>query len=578
MLRRKAISHRRRGRGAKGGSVLAALLAASLLCTACAGTAAATVMRLMRTEGTVGVSDSEGKELSPQEDMRLYSGYRMETERKSYAWINLDSVKLTKMDAESEIEIQKDEGRLEIIVNRGELFFHISEPLSEEETLDIRTSTMAVGIRGTCGWVRVMEEGRMYIGILEGSVQCSVTDPESGESMAEEVSGGEQAELLLLPEGQEDRGCEIVKEEFAVYYIPAFVMTELMKEEELREKVQEDSGLDIPSGATPQGYIDMGRQYLEHGRYEDAADILTEAIGRAPEQGEAYVLRGNAYVRSGDGEEYLAAAQDDYEAALDLDETAAQAYLGLADIQIRRGEYDQARDTLKQGLEKTGGDEEIADKLAEIEGGSITDSSNRTRLERHYDGNGLVWQQEYIYDGHNVVRTVAYDAAGAEKGAVDVLYDEEGRCIQTWGTEGNEGTLLRMAHRYDESGNQVESDCYYLDGTLHTHYTHEFDGNGNLVRSDFYDGAGNSLGYQTLEYDEYGMVVRESNYNAEGTLENMYVSEYDERHNVIKSIGYDGDGNIFWETNTVNEYDDEGRLIRTTIYDGDGNLLSYTEY
>ena len=73
----------------------ALLLALSLLLLAgCGGKAAATTMRLMRTEGEVGVSDDDGKSVAPKEDLGLYSGYGVDTQSASFAWINMDDVKL----------------------------------------------------------------------------------------------------------------------------------------------------------------------------------------------------------------------------------------------------------------------------------------------------------------------------------------------------------------------------------------------------------------------------------------------------------------------------------------------------
>ena len=77
---------------------LALFLAACTLlsCTACGGGAAA-AMHLRRTQGTVGVSDNEGKSVEPRDDLGLYSGYGVGTQAESYAWIDLDDVKLTKL-------------------------------------------------------------------------------------------------------------------------------------------------------------------------------------------------------------------------------------------------------------------------------------------------------------------------------------------------------------------------------------------------------------------------------------------------------------------------------------------------
>lgn len=216
---------------------VAALLAAvSLLGTACVRRpASASMMELKKTEGTVGVSDEKGKSISVMENMKLYSGYQMETGRESYAWINLDQVKLAKMDEDSEAQIRKTGKKLEIFVNQGKLFFNITQPLEPDETLDIRTSNMAVGIRGTCGWVEVPDENHMLVYILEGTVECSVTDSKSGESAVATVSKLEMAEIMFYPDAEEDVRCEIRTSWFHGEEIPDFVRGELAEYEWYRE-------------------------------------------------------------------------------------------------------------------------------------------------------------------------------------------------------------------------------------------------------------------------------------------------------------------------------------------------------
>lgn len=78
--------------------------------------ATAASMHLVRTEGEVYVSDDTGKSLEPRENLGLYSGYELSTEKESYSWINLDDVKLAKMDQSSKIAIQKEEKNLEVKV------------------------------------------------------------------------------------------------------------------------------------------------------------------------------------------------------------------------------------------------------------------------------------------------------------------------------------------------------------------------------------------------------------------------------------------------------------------------------
>lgn len=177
--------------------------------TACGGGGAkAATIHLRKTEGTVDVSDNEGRGVELRENLGLYSGYGVDTNSKSYAWIDLDDVKLVKMDQDSEIAIAKEEKKLEIEVKSGSLFYNVTQPLADDETMTIRTSTMAVGIRGTCGWVT-----QDAAALLEGTV---------------EVTAGEQsvtisaAEMAFLTE---DGMLEV--RQLYIEDVPAFVAAEI---------------------------------------------------------------------------------------------------------------------------------------------------------------------------------------------------------------------------------------------------------------------------------------------------------------------------------------------------------------
>ena len=194
----------------------ALILTLALLLPACSGGTTANTMKLVKIAGTVGVSDEEGRDVTPVENLGLYSGYGVDTQSESYAWVNLDDVKLTKLDEGTEIEITKDGKKLDIEVKSGALFFNVTEPLTSNETLDIRTSTMMIGIRGTCGWVTT---DAAYL--LEGTVEVS-----AGTETAT-VNAGEMA--YLTPDG------ELVVEKFYVPAVPAFVQEEVEGNENIPE-------------------------------------------------------------------------------------------------------------------------------------------------------------------------------------------------------------------------------------------------------------------------------------------------------------------------------------------------------
>ena len=197
--------------------VLALALAASLLLVGCGGGLKAATMHLRKTTGEVWVSDEKAKDVPLAEDLGLYSGYRVDTWAESYAWIDLDAVKLTKMDADSQVEIEKEGKDLEILVKSGSIFFNVTEPLAEDETMTIRTADLLVGIRGTCGWV---DAEKKQAALLEGRVRCEAEDGEKARlSAGEKVSLWEDGSLTVTPLTAQD--------------IPEFVREEIETEKEL---------------------------------------------------------------------------------------------------------------------------------------------------------------------------------------------------------------------------------------------------------------------------------------------------------------------------------------------------------
>lgn len=192
---------------------LAAALA--LLLAACGGKAAN--IRLERTEGTVLVWDEKEAGLTPKKELGLYDGYRMATETAAYGWLSLDEKRLAKLDENSAVGVESAGKELRLALESGSLFFNIEKPLEENETFEISTSNMVVGIRGTCGWVSVSGE-RLLVRLLEGKVRCTVT-LEDGSTVTETVRAGEKA--ALSPDGT------ITVSTLSEADVPEFVRVEL---------------------------------------------------------------------------------------------------------------------------------------------------------------------------------------------------------------------------------------------------------------------------------------------------------------------------------------------------------------
>lgn len=246
--------------------LLALVMCLSLLSPAAAaeGTTAS-VLKLTKTTGTVNVSKSSGKAITLRSDLRLYNGYHVTTGQSSYAWINLDDTKLLKEDTASEVEVRKQGKKLEVNLSAGNVFFDVSEKLDSDESLNISTSTMVAGIRGTSGWVEIVSRTRSRFYVLDGSVQCTVSDPVTGQRKLETADAGEMVECVVYEagEGENDR-CAIIRQEFEAGDIPGSVLTQLVEDVPLCDRILADSGMDVlaelaktaggaPSGRTPDG-------------------------------------------------------------------------------------------------------------------------------------------------------------------------------------------------------------------------------------------------------------------------------------------------------------------------------------
>ncbi len=128
-----------------------------LAAPASAARARAAVMRLQLAEGSVSIQDAGGSSLSYVENMRLYSGYTVTTGSGSSAYILLDDTKAVKLDRDTTVTIKKSGRKLQVKLKCGQLTFNVTAPLEASETMEIRTSSMVLGVRGSSGIVNLRE-------------------------------------------------------------------------------------------------------------------------------------------------------------------------------------------------------------------------------------------------------------------------------------------------------------------------------------------------------------------------------------------------------------------------------------
>ena len=178
----------------------------ALMPAGCGKPLRATTMRLEKTEGTVRLTNQNGKKRTLKEDIRFTNGDVLRTREESYAGVSLDDTKAVMLDEESRAEFYqgKDEDWIEIDLVEGELFFNVEEKLSEDEEFEIHTSTMVMGIRGTSGHVRTQESGEDTLTVTDGTVHVTAAVPDSEDTMETDVSAGSQLRVIpadIAPSG-----------------------------------------------------------------------------------------------------------------------------------------------------------------------------------------------------------------------------------------------------------------------------------------------------------------------------------------------------------------------------------------
>ena len=315
-------------------SILMALLLLWSLALPAAAAETASTLRLEKTEGTVKVSNASGKSVSITEGMRLYSGYTIATGKNSYAYVSLDSTKAVKLDASSKVEVQKSGKKLELMLISGELFFNVTAPVEKDESLNIRTSTMVTGVRGTSGWVEAVNRFSSNVYLLEGTLTVTSTEPVTGQTRQTVITGGQTATATLTGFAQPGSQVTLTVTTLQEKQVPGFVAVEVKKDPALQKKITALSPLSVPE------IIGDAEERLEAA--QAAADLAQEEIKKQVES-----INVEQAERTEQVFENPAAADDDDDGSgapevqsgivIDLDNpTAAQLNAALAQAGVTR--------------------------------------------------------------------------------------------------------------------------------------------------------------------------------------------------------------------------------------------------
>lgn len=193
----------------------------------------ATTMRLLRVEGTVTLEDAAGAQREIVNSMRFDSGDAISTGAASLASIQLDDHKIVTLEENSRAEFTKARNMLELNLTSGGLFFDVNQPLEEDESFDIRTATMTVGIRGTSGYISVDSEGIATLILTSGHVHITGINPTTGETKQLDVNPGYQVKVFLF-NNRTVGSVDFVLEEITEDMLNQFILQRLGEDKTLR--------------------------------------------------------------------------------------------------------------------------------------------------------------------------------------------------------------------------------------------------------------------------------------------------------------------------------------------------------
>ena len=215
------------------GLVLWLLLAAMLFGAALAESYEASNMRLAGYTGDVAIEDANGLERYIMVNARFADGEALRTGAGARAGVSLDATKMVTLDEKSRVQFRKDGGKMELTLTQGALFLDVSEKLDENESLDIRTSTMTIGIRGTIVHVRqsaAADRPTTILSVLEGTAHISYE--QNRETKTLDVPAGQK---VVLDQSESQSGPALI--DLTPADMDVFI-GEQLQNEELRQRAE----------------------------------------------------------------------------------------------------------------------------------------------------------------------------------------------------------------------------------------------------------------------------------------------------------------------------------------------------
>ena len=249
----------------------------------------ATTMRLLRRVNVVTLEDASGKEKAMTDNMKLQNGNALKTEVDSMVSVGLDEFKIVTVEENSRAEFYQSGKQLELNLTEGSLFIDVSQHLADDESFDVRTSTMTAGIRGTTIYVSQNQDGTWTMYLVSGALHVHGQHPITMEEKDVDIVGGQKVTAITFDDRETDTIILLV-EEFSEEDMPLKLVEELVANQDALERAGSETGFDTAKIAGLAGVsIDPNTENqteTETIETESEAETETESSEGGEENGE----------------------------------------------------------------------------------------------------------------------------------------------------------------------------------------------------------------------------------------------------------------------------------------------------
>ena len=325
----------------------------------------------------------------------------------------------------------------------------------------------------------------------------------------------------------------------------------------------------------------IANKYIETGNYEEAIIAFTKLIDVEPNRTDAYLGRAKAYLGSGETEENLQFALLDYENVTKINGIIAEGYLGMADVYVRRGDYDKALEILKTGLEKTNMNKDIEYAITTLY--SKFENLLQEYYNRNYSENSIGFMADVTNDNISELIVVKNINAGTAEetieGYVFAVNDMEITCLETkvggpshmsgffsWyiTKEDNQYYLVEESHQMWQGYGQLQTNIY------------NFDGSGNKNKKNVISVKSYDTPVSEIQFDEYIN-------NISSVIKNSYEIYSNATESVEKPMKLDqGDfvilGSNFKDDNKESKQSEDSQSFPYGKYKADVDFLTEGQY